>query len=161
MWVLLCHVLEQMMHQNEKYMVWRSKCHWDDCSWFLSVAYGTLKREKNIPDNSLPVNWKNEIMGIIPVFTRTWRRGELWWKSCVSSSLTSYAANRLKQPVRRTHPLRRSTVIRMAVVIHSVPFLGPSPGWDHHKGNYHLPTWISLYCTLQHLELIFKRWNGP
>lgn len=74
MWAPRCHVLEQVKHQNEKHMVWMSKCHWDDCSWFLSVVYGMLK--KKIP-RWFPLSYlENEVMGVMPVFARTWKEAK-------------------------------------------------------------------------------------
>lgn len=100
MWVPRCHVLEQVRHRNEKHMVWMSKCHWDDCSWFLSVVYGMLKKKKNsqmIP-SQLSGKWS---YGDHACVCKDLKRGEVWWKCCVSLSLSSYTADRPKQPMGR------------------------------------------------------------
>ena len=128
--------------------------------WLLSVDffsclwYVTQRGDKN--PRWFPANYlENKILGTIPVFARIWQRGEVWWKSCVSSSLSSFTANRPKQPVEKTHLILRFTLIRMALVTTLYLSLDPAQGWDHHEGNHHILIWIIIILYISAIRINF------
>lgn len=144
MWAPHCHGLEQVRNRNEKHMVWMSKCHWGDCSWFLLAVYGsiyvygTLKKKSQIIPCQLSGKWSYEDHACV---CKDLKRGKLWWKSCVSLNLSSYTADRPQQPMGRDI---RVTLSRMVLSPASTPQAGP---WQGKSSYAYLNNACTVYCS--------------
>lgn len=131
-----CHVLEQTTHLNKKHMVWISKCHWDDRSWFLSVAYDTLNRGKKSQRIPCQSSGKWNLLESSLCLQRPRERGDFIERLCFLRSLLLHS-KQARQPSGqelggggRAHPVIRFHINYNSCCqpLRSSPGLGPSQG---------------------------------